>query len=472
LFPSFAASLVVLGGCASVPRAAGFGDVEKAVADRTGGQRVHWNQGTPDDQAVQANVRGMLEKELTADEAVQVALLNNRGLQATYADLGVAQADVVRAGLLKNPVFDGELKFSTDGGGTTVELAVVQDFLDVLLIPLRKRVAQTAFQAAKLRVTGAVLDLAARTRTAFYDHQAAEQTVELRRSIAAATGASYDLARRLRMAGNITELDLAQERALHEQAKLDQARAEAAVLDTRERLNVLMGLWGEQVTWRAAARLPDPPPDEDAPTEGIERRAVERSLELAVARNEVEAAARTLGIRRSFGLMPEADLGAAAEREGAGGWSAGPAFSLPIPLFDQGQAAAATAGAELARARERYAATAVEVRSAARAARNRLLTTRAQANYYRQVLLPLRGQITEQTQLQYNAMQVGAFQLLQPKRDEVEAGVAYIEALRDYWVARAGLNQIASGRLTDAGQAAGASTSSSGSSAGRQAGGH
>jgi cobalt-zinc-cadmium efflux system outer membrane protein len=474
LFPSLVCSLLALGGCATVPRATDFPDVEKAVAERTGGQRVHWNQGTPDDRAVQAIVRDMLQKELTAGEAVQIALLNNRGLQATYADLGVAQAEVVQAGLLKNPVFDGDVKFPLSGGGTKADLSVVQDFLDVLLIPLRKKVAQAAFESAKLRVTGAVLDLAARTRTAFYAHQAAEQTLELRRTVVAATGASYDLAQRLRRAGNITELDLAQERALYEQSKLDLSRAEVAVLDTRERLNVLMGLWGEQVTWRAAARLPDPPADEDVPTEGVERRAVERSLELAVARNEVEAAARTLGIRRSFGLLPEASLGAAAERENEGGWSVGPAFSLPIPLFDQGQAAAASAGAELARARERYAATAVEVRSAARAARNRLLATRSQANYYRQVLLPLRRQITEQTQLQYNAMQVGAFQLLQAKRDEVEAGVAYIEALRDYWVARAGLNQITSGRLTDAGEAAMTSTSSAspGSTGGRQAGGH
>lgn len=441
--------LLCAGGCARVPREAGFGDVERVVAERTG-RRVYWNQGTAHDGAVLASMRELLGNEMSADEAVQVALLNNRSLQATYVDLGVAQADVVQAGLLKNPVFDGDLKFSTDGGGTKVELAVVQDFLDVLMIPLRKRVAETAFEAAKLRVTGAVIDLAGRARVAFYGHQAAEQTLELRRAVAAAAGASYDIAQRLRKAGNISELDLAQERALHEQAKLDLARAESAVLDTRERLNVLMGLWGANVNWRAAARLPDPPAEEIA-TDGIERRAVERSLELAVARTAVESAARTLGIRRSFGLLPEADLGAAAERENAGGWSVGPAFSLPIPLFDQGQAASAAAGAELARARERYAATAVEVRSVARSARNHVLAARSRAEYYRQVMLPLRRQITEETQLRFNAMQVGAFQLLQAKRDEIEAGVAYVDALHEYWVSRADLEQVISGRMLDGG---------------------
>ena len=471
---ALAVLLQYAGGCARVPREAGFGDVERAVAERTG-RRVYWNQGAADDKAVRASVREMLGRDVSADEAVQVALLNNRGLQATYADLGVAQADVVRAGLLKNPVFDGDLKFSTDGGGTKVELAVVQDFLDVLMIPLRRRVAETAFEGAKLRVTAAVIDLAGRTRVAFYGHQAAEQALELRRAVEEATGASYDVAQRLRKAGNISELDLAQERALHEQAKLDLARAESSVLDTRERLNVLMGLWGEDVSWRAAARLPDPPAEEVA-TDGVERRAVERSLELAVARTDVESAARTLGIRRSFGLLPEAELGAAAERENEGGWSVGPAFSLPIPLFDQGQAASAGAGAELARARERYAATAVEVRSAARSARNHVLAARARADYYQQVMLPLRRRITEETQLQFNAMQVGAFQLLQAKRDEIEAGVAYVDALREYWVSRAELEQVISGRMLDGGGAGigggGAASTGSVGGGGRESGGH
>jgi cobalt-zinc-cadmium efflux system outer membrane protein len=447
ILPIILTAQLLLTGCATVARDAGFPDVEKSVADRTG-QHIHWNQGTAADEAVHANLRTLLAKELTAADAVQIALLNNRTLQATYADLGFAQAQLVQAGLLKNPIFDGDLKFSLDGGGTKVELAVVQDFLDVFLIPLRKSVAENDFAAAKHRVASAVLDLAGRTRTAFYTHQSAEQTLELRRTVTAATQASYDLAQRLHKAGNITDLDLAQERALHEQSKLDESRAESAALDARERLNVLMGLWGQQVTWKSATRLPDPP-QEELSTDGVERRAIEQSLDLALARANVESAARALGIRRSFGLIPEAELGAAAERENEGGWSLGPAFTLPIPLFDQGQASTAAAGANLARARDQYAATAVEVRAAARAARNHLLAARARADYYRTVLLPLRRQITEQTQLRYNAMQIGAFRLLQAKRDEIETGVAYIESLREYWTARAELNQVLSGRMPE-----------------------
>jgi cobalt-zinc-cadmium efflux system outer membrane protein len=243
----------------------------------------------------------------------------------------------------------------------------------------------------------------------------------------------------------MTALDLANERAQFEQSKLDLARAEATALETRERLSALLGLWGGQTEWTVKGPLADPPADDPA-MDAVERRAVERSIELAAARTQVESAARTLGMRRSLALMPEAQAGAAAEREPDGTWGIGPAVSLPIPLFDQGQAKTAAARAELRRARQQYFATAVEVRSAARAARNRLLAARDRANYLRRVMLPLRNEITAQTQLQYNAMLAGPFQLLQAKQAEVEAGVEYVDALRDYWVARSQLQQVEGGR--------------------------
>ncbi len=439
------------GGCAaSVPRQAGFPDVERTVAERTGGQRVHWNQGTASDAAVAESVNGMLAKELSVEQAVQVALLNNRNLQATYEDLMIAQADLVAAGLLSNPVFDAEIKFAEGGGGTGVEMALVQDFIDILYIPLRKRMAAAAFEAVKLRVAGEVLDLVGNVRAAYYTLQGSQQTLEMRRQVLAATEASYDLAQRLRVAGNNRELDLANERALYEQSKLDVRAAEAGVAQDRETLNRLMGLWGARTGWTVAPRLPDLPPDPVA-TETLERQAVERSLDLGMAVREVEQAARAVGIAAPFAAIPEAELGVAAEREPDGEWAVGPAFSLPIPLFNQGRPVIAAARARLRQARERHAALAVEIRSRVRAAHESVVAARDQADYYAKVILPLRQQIVEQTQLQYNAMQIGTFQLLQSKREQIEAGSAYLRALRDYWVARTELDLLLNGRMASVG---------------------
>ena len=446
LSPVVVVAAVGLAGCASVPREAGFSDVARIASDRTG-HRVHWNQGTTSDAAAAESVRALLQKELTTEAAVQVALLNNRGLQATYEELMVAQADLVAAGLLRNPVFDAEIRFPEGGGGAGLELALVQDFIDLLYIPMRKRLAASAFEAAKLRVAGSVMDLAAEVRSAVYTLQASQQTLEMRRQVVSATEASYDLARRLRAAGNNSELDLANERALYEQSRLDLRAAEAQVLRDREHLNRLMGLWGpDSAAWTAPGRLPDLPNDEVA-AEGLERTAVERSLDLRAARREVEAASRSVGIAAPFGLLPEAEAGVSAERESGGDWAVGPAFSVPIPLFNQGQPAVASAQARLRQSRQRYAALAVDVRSRTRAARDAVTAAREQAEHYRRVVLPLRNEIVEQTQLQYNAMQLGPFQLLIAKQQQIDAGAAYIRALRDYWLARTELDQLLNGRM-------------------------
>src|SRR5688500_346554 len=369
--PSVAIALVAcVVGCASRhDDDSGLRHVRDSVKER-GGYVVQWNTGSADDARAGESVRGLLSsRELTADDAVRVALLSNRRLQATFEELGVAQADLVQAGLLRNPIFSAEIKFAEGGGGTQLELAVVQEFLDVLQIPLRRRIAEGNFEAAKHRVTGAVLDLTGRVRAAFYVHQAATQTLEMRRNVAQATGLSFDFAKRLRDAGNITVLQLSREQALHEEAKVGLAGAEAEVLATLERLNGLMGLWGNDTRWTAASRLNNVPAAE-VDVARIESRAVERSIDLAEARATVNSASDALGISRTFAFAGDqgVELGAAAEREPEGDWTVGPAVSVPIPLFDTGNARVARAQAEWRRARQTYFATAVEVRAAARAA--------------------------------------------------------------------------------------------------------
>ncbi len=443
-FSSFSCALMT--GCASMSPGLGFDAVRQSVADRAG-MKVHWNNGSDEDARAAAAVGSLLGQSLTADHAVQVALLNNRELQAVYEELNLAQADVVQAGLLRNPIFSGEVRFATSGGGAAVVLDLTQDFVSLLYAPLRKGRAEAGFEAAKLRVASVVVDMAGEVRSAFYEYQAAEQTREMRATVLAGTGASHELSKRLRAAGNNRELDVLNEQDLLEQARVNLALAEESVVQARERLNALMGLWGAQTQWRAEARLPSVPAEEPG-YESLERRAIEQSLELGIARREIEIAARALGIAKPFGWLTDTEAGVAAERDGDGSWSVGPSLSLPIPLFDQGPGTIGKAQAQLRQASERYYGRAVEIRSRARAAHGVLVSARARAGYYQQVILPLRQQILEQTQLQYNGMQVSAFELLQVKRNQIEAGAGFIEALRDYWIARSKLERIVGGRLT------------------------
>jgi hypothetical protein len=274
--------LLLVTGCATFDQRAGFSDVSTVVEARSG-KRVVWYRGSELDTQVDQEVRALLHDTLTVDGAVQVALLNNRTLQALYAELGVAQADLVQAGLLRNPVFDGAVRFLLSGGGPAkVDLSAALDFLDIFYLPLRKRVASALFEAAKLQVTGAVLDFAATVQGAFYRHQANEQRLELLQTVSHALAASFDVTKRLHEAGNISDLDLARERAQVEEAKVQLRAAEVTVRESQAQLNTVMGLWGEETAWRIDRRLPDIPA-QPLPFEGLERQALRQSLDLASA---------------------------------------------------------------------------------------------------------------------------------------------------------------------------------------------
>jgi outer membrane protein, heavy metal efflux system len=438
--------LVFLSGCTTVAMNAGFDDVRSVVEER-GASKIFWNSGTDLDKEATAKVDSLLKGKLTAEEAVQVALLNNRDLQALYSELGVAQADLVQAGLLRNPIFDAAVLFPVSNGGKPkLELSAVMNFLDIFYVPLRKRVAAARFEEVKTRVTGSVLDFAARVRTAFYLYQTNEQMLELRQTIVQALSGSFEVARRLNEAGNITDLDFVRERALLESGKLGLRSAEVAVRQSREELNMLMGLWGGRTDWQSDGRLPDIP-EQPLETKDIERVTLSRSVDLLNARQRIVIAGQQLGFNRWTALVPEMEVGPGSEREEDGSWKVGPVLEFPIPLFDQGQARVGRAAAELRRAQQEYYALAVRIRSTARAVRDRMEGFRDRALYYRDIMLPLHERIVNESQLQYNAMQLGPIQLLRAKEQQIETAVAYIEALRDYWLARGDAGQILSGRL-------------------------
>ncbi len=438
-------SIVFLNGCASVALNAGFDQVQATVEERAA-IKIYWNNGTDLDKEAAEKLGSLLKDKLTVDDAVQIALLNNRELQAVYSDLGVAQADLVQAGLLSNPIFDGAVKWPTSGGGKPeLELAVVMNFLDIIYLPLRKRVAAARFEEAKTRVSGMVLDFAARVRAAFLLHQANEQMLDLRQTIVQALTVSFEVTRRLLDAGNITDLEFARERALLETGKLALRSAEVAVRQSREELNTLMGLWGKQTEWQTDERLPEIP-QQPIQTEDIERVALSRSVDLLNARQRLVSAGEQLGLNRATALIPESHMGALGERTD-GEWEVGPVLEFPIPLFDQGQARTGRAAAELRRAQQEYYSLAIRIRSMSRAVRDRMEGARDHALYYRDIMLPLHERIVNEAQLQYNAMQLGPIQLLRAREQQIETGAAYVAALRDYWLARAELAQLLSGRL-------------------------
>ena len=247
-----AVSLALLAGCASVDPKPAFEDVQKAVAQRAGSP-AEWARTEAEATALEDRVATLLKEELTLERAVQVALLNNPSLQATFEQVGISQADLGQAGLPENPELSGFVRFPSGGGDHNTELSFVLNVFDLFVVPLRKKVAAAELERTKLLVANEVLTLAAEVKTAYFTLQARQQLVKRLRKVLDVTETGERFARRLHEAGNIPDLELENQVALHRQSKVDVALAEADVRAARERVNRLLGLWGANTAWRVDA---------------------------------------------------------------------------------------------------------------------------------------------------------------------------------------------------------------------------
>ncbi len=437
----------VLGGCASLSSEGSFDEVAAIVEERTG-SKIAWDQGSDDDLAVRATVSTLLKRPLTIRSATQIALLNNRGLQSTYTELGIAQAGLVQAGLLKNPAFDISITDPLQSAlPYNLAFGVVFQFIDALYIPLRQRVASSMLEEAKINVSDQVIDHAAMTRSAFIDYLAARQLVGLFKQVEKSARASFAAAKALRQAGNTTALEFETQQSQLTSAKLERANAEALQVEAREKVNTALGLTGRQTRWRTAAKLPKI--RGKRPVKLIEKQAIEASLDVKAARQRLVTLAHQYGVDTATSIIPDLELGFEVEREGAEKeWTRGPmTIDIILPLFDQGQAKRQAAKMRIRKAQDVYWDTAIRVRSAARLAKARLSMAHKQAHYYEDAVLPQTAKILNATRGNYNAMQMGVFRLLTAKRDQIQAGQRYIQALQAYWQAQVQYQQLMSGRL-------------------------
>jgi cobalt-zinc-cadmium efflux system outer membrane protein len=299
-------------------------------------------------------------------------------------------------------------------------------------------------------------------KTAYFTLQARQQLVMRLELIMEVNRAAAEFARKQHEAGTMNDLDFATHQATYNQSKVDVAIEGTHVRADRERVNRLLGLWGTDTGWNIAKQLPGIPAD-DIPLHGLESLAISQRLDVAAARWGVDLVGRALALKRGTRYFPLGlNVGVQTEKDSGGQRVTGPSLALQLPIFDTGKASIARLEAQHRQAQRQLEALAINARSEVREARDLLLATRDLAQYYGRVLLPERVEILDQTLKAHNMMLKGAYDLLLAKQSEVTTERAYIEAWRDYWIARTRLERAVGGRL-DAGAASPAASNEGGS---------
>jgi outer membrane protein TolC len=426
----------LLAGCASFSADGGFGSVEQVAKDRLG-KDLRWARSQDEQSRVDQRVAELLARPLSADDAVQLALLNNRGLQAAFFELGIGEAELVQAARLPNPGFSfGRL---TRGGEIELERGVHFDLARLIVMPMLRELESRRFAQTQGLAAASVLALAADTRKAWVQAVAAEETLRYTRQVMQAAEAGAELARRMAQVGNFNKLHQAREQGFYADAALNLARAQQARLASRERLIRLLGLWGTQTQFRLPERLPDLPP-QPADQPDIERAALEQRLDVQAAKLATQQTARNLGLTKTTRLVNVLELGAVRNGSNEAPTQRGWEVAFELPLFDWGTARVARAESVYLQSLQRAAETAINARSEVREAYGAYRTAWDIAKHQRDEIVPLRQRIAEENLLRYNGMLIGVFELLADARAQIAGVNASIDALRDFWLAQADLD--------------------------------
>ncbi len=427
---------LALGGCATFSQDGGFAGTEKSARDRLG-KEVQWVKSDEQGKATARRVAELLAKPLSADDAVQIALLNNKGLQAAFFELGISEADLVQAGRLPNPGFSfGRLR---RGDEIELERGVHFNLARLLAMPLIAEVESRRHERTQREVTLQMLRLAGETRKAYFNAVAADETVRYMRQTQQSAEAGAELGRRMAQAGNWSKLNQAREQSFYADAALNLARALRAQTSGHERLTRLMGVWGDQTAFALPQRLPDlPKSPQDLPN--VEQLAMQQRLDVQAAKLGAEQTAKNLGLTKTTRFINVLELGlvhnSSNEAPTQRGWEIG----FELPLFDWGTARVQKAEAIYMQALNRAAETAVNARSEVREAYLGYRSSYDVARHYRDEIVPLKKRISEENVLRYNGMLIGVFELLADARSQIAGVNGYIEALRDFWLAQSDLD--------------------------------
>lgn len=444
------AAALALPGCAAFSPDAGMG----VVADVTGaaiGKDVAFVRTGDDAERAHAIVSRLLRRTLSADAAVQVALLNNKGLQAAYNVLALAETELVEQSLPPNPTFS--ISRIAGNGSLEIERQVVGDILALATLPLRSDIARERFRQAQLRAALETLRVAAEVRRAYFRAVAANDLVGLFTDAKATAEATAQLARQLGETGSMNKLDQAREQVFYAETTADLAAARQDASSARERLARLMGLWDEGLDFRLPGRLPALP-RRPASLPGIEAEAVGHRIDLQIARIELVALAKSLDLVNATRFVTLLDLAGinkrTTEAEVPPFRERGFEVAFQIPVFDGGEVRVRQATETYNHAFNRLTESAVNVRSEARDAYRVYRSTYDIASHYQREILPLRKIITEEMQLRFSSMQIDVFALLLETRQRIASLRAAIDAQREFFLAQSDLKAAVNGGGTGA----------------------
>jgi len=446
--PTRVATAALLGflvaGCAKFSEDGGMGPVTDSIRREIGKDVAKLTTGD-EARVARERVQALVSEPLTEDSVVQIALLNNRGLQVAYNNLGISEAQYVQSSLPPNPAVTLGATFGT-GNFLGVGFELVGNLLAFATLPKKTEIARREFDEARYRAVATTLSFSVDARRAYLRAVAAQQRLALLEQSRRAADASARLIRQLGETGAANKLDQARVSAFYAEVSAQVAQARLRAQHEREALNRILGFWGTDLNYKLPARLPSLPAKPDELTD-VEVEAIRRRVDLIILRHEIVTLSKSAEFVNATRYTSFLELGgvydheretnSSGERESKDRY--GLRLGIEVPIFDTGEARLGTARELYMRGLNRLAERSVNARSEARIAYTTYRATYDIARYFQTRIVPLHRQISAEVLLRYNGMLVDVFELLLDERERIAASVAALDALRDYHLAVADL---------------------------------
>lgn len=425
--------LLCVSACGTVNPRPDYDRTAQLITQATGQDPVY----RPDDDAlVKSKVDELLTDGVTAQEAVQLCLLNNPKLQAAFLNVGIARADVVQAGLFSNPTLGFSPRFPDGGGATSFEASLAQNIAELWRIPARKRAAEHNLEQAIFTLAREVSATALEAKAAYYKAVRTDREIGVIQGNLDITTQLVDLAKIREEAGvgSLVDVQLAESELL--QMELALRAATIARVEARTELTKLLGLPVPPDQLQLTDPLPDPPQWAVTPEQLI---ALARShrLDVQAAQQAVRAAEARVEEEKRKALRV-VEIGGIRDAEDR----TGPLLSVEVPLFDQNQAQIAKASALAQQAGKQLEALLQELTQDTRVTYARARNAWENTRFYQQKLLPLREGSLELSREAYRYGRASFLQVLEAERKLLEARAGYLDALQNSSTALVALERI------------------------------
>jgi outer membrane protein, heavy metal efflux system len=368
---------------------------------------------------------------LAEDEAIATALWNNAAFQAELANLGIARADLVEAGLLRNPI----LSLFFPLGPKQLEFTATWPLEILWQRPRRVSAARLNLEAAGENLVQHGLDLVRDVRLAFADLALAQEHARLAAEAMRLSARLADLAQARLRAGDVSGLEASAARNEANRAEADASRLEQDAAAARFRLRYRLGLELQEPAFEIA--LPSGEPREVGTVSELVKQALAARPDLRAAEIMMEAAAQRAGWERSRWLSIAAMFD--ANGEGKQGFESGPGVLAEIPIFNWNQGGRARAEAEIKRTALQYVAVRHQIVQEVHSARTQFLQARFAFDTWNNRILPSLEEAVQRSEKAYAAGEVSYIFVLENTRQLVEARLRKVEASADL---RRGLAQL------------------------------